>query len=161
MNKAAANAARIITSTLDFFGVSSSDVSLAISTWVVVEMETFPIEEKIVVADEKVVVAASVGVFRCTEEFLKRVRFINGFKFGSMSVTREQQGKREISKKTIFAGKSLIAGGKYDKQRAKGRPLSLFENKFPSNSHLLGIFTRHPLFSRLKDTYDYPRVTLI
>ena len=96
MNKAAANAARIITTTLDFFGFSSSDVSLAISTWVVVEMETFPIEEMIVVADEKVVVAASVGVFRCTEEFLKRKLFINGFKFGSMSVTREQQGKREI-----------------------------------------------------------------
>ena len=110
MNKAAANAARIITTTLNFFGLSSSDVSSAISTWVVVEMETFPIEEKVVVGDEKVVVAVSVCVFRCTEEFLKLALFINGFKVGSISVTRGQQGKREImfgnSQKTVFAGKS-------------------------------------------------------
>ena len=110
MNKAAANAARIITTTLNFFGLSSSDVSSAISTWVVVEMETFPIDEKVVVGDEKVVVAVSVCVFRCTEEFLKLVLFINGFKVGSILVTRGQQGKREIMfgnfQKTVFAGKS-------------------------------------------------------
>ena len=79
-NRAAAKAAKTITTTLYFFGLSSTDVSPAISTCAVVEVETFS-------TDVKVVAAASVGVFFWIEEFLMRVLFIDGIKVGLMSVT--------------------------------------------------------------------------
>ena len=74
--------------TFKFFGLSPSDVSSVISTCAVVELENFPM-------DAKVVVVASVGVFRWIEEFLTRMLFIDGIKVGLTSVTK---GNKEIAK---------------------------------------------------------------
>ena len=96
-NRAAAKAAKIITTTLYFFVLSSSDVSPAISTRAVVEEDTFP-------TDAKVVVAASVGVFFWIEELLTWVLFIDGIKVGMMSVTR---GSKENAKLCLDISKIL------------------------------------------------------
>ena len=56
-------------------------MSSGTSTCVVIEMENFP-------TDAKVVLAASVGVFRSIEEFLTRMFFVDGMKVGLTSVTK-------------------------------------------------------------------------
>ena len=94
MNNAAAKAAKIKTTT--FFGLSPSDVSSAISTCVVVEMETFA-------TDAKVVEEASVGVVLWTEEYLTRVLLIDGIKVGLVSVT---MGKKENAKLSLDFSKT-------------------------------------------------------
>lgn len=81
---------------LIFFGLSPSDVTSALSTRVVDEMETFPID-----AED---VAAFVGVFRWTEGFLTWVLFIDGFKVGSMSVTK---GNEENTKSYLGVSEIL------------------------------------------------------
>ena len=84
-NRAAAKAAKIITNTLYFFGLSSSDLE-TLST------------------DAKVVVAASVGVFFWREEFLTWVLFIDGIKVGLMSVTK---GNKKNAKLCLDISKIL------------------------------------------------------